>query len=74
VIKNPDEIRRFEEKFLLGENLSVRQRFAILEGLYELAVRFGHFTQEDIMEGIENDIWLAKALNTDVRIPPGEAR
>jgi hypothetical protein len=70
VIKNPDEVRRFEEQYLREENLSVQQRFAILDGLYELAVLFGHFKQEDIMEGIENDIWLAKALNTDVRIPP----
>ncbi len=70
MIKNYDEVRKFEEQFLSEENLTVKQRFAILEGLYKLAVRFGHFKQEDIMEGIENDIWLAKALNTDVRIPP----
>ena len=70
MIKNPDEVRRFEEQYLRKENLSVQQRFAILDGLYELAVRFGHFKQEDIMEGIENDIWLAKALNTEVTAPP----
>ncbi|MEK9136521.1 MAG: hypothetical protein AAB393_05315, partial [Bacteroidota bacterium] len=64
MIKNYDEVRKFEEQFLSEENLTVKQRFAILEGLYKLAVRFGHFKQEDIMEGIENDIWLAKALNT----------
>jgi hypothetical protein len=70
MIKNYDEVRRMEEQFLREENLSVEQRFAILEGLYRLAKRFGHFKQEDIMEGIENDIWLAKALNADVRVPP----
>jgi hypothetical protein len=70
VIKNPDEVQRFEEQYLREENLSVQQRFTILDGLYELAVRSGHFKQEDIMEGIENDIWLAKALNTEVSLPP----
>lgn len=70
MIKNYDEVRKFEEQFLREENLTVKQRFAILDGLYQLAVRFGHFRQEDILEGIENDVWLAKALNTDVRIPP----
>jgi hypothetical protein len=70
MIKNHDEVRRMEEQFLREENLSVEQRFAILEGLYRLAKRFGHFKQEDIMEGIENDIWLAKAMNADVRVPP----
>jgi hypothetical protein len=70
VIKNPEEVRRFEEQYQLKENLSVHQRFEILDGLYEIAVRFGHFKQDDILDGIENDIWLAKALNTDVRIPP----
>lgn len=70
MIKNPDEVRRFEEQYLLEQNLSMEQRFAILEGLYKLAVGFGHFKQEDILNGIENDIWLAKAMNSDVRIPP----
>ncbi len=70
MIKNYDEVRRFEEQYLREENLSVEQRFAILEGLYKLAVRFGHFKQEHILDGIEHDIRLAEALNTDVRIPP----
>lgn len=70
MIKNYDEFRKFEVQFLRNEKLSVEQRFAILEGLYRMAVRFGHFKQDDILNGIENDIWLAKALNTDVRIPP----
>lgn len=67
MIKNYDEVRKMEERFLREEHLSVDQRFAILEGLYKLAVRFGHFKPEDIMKGIENDVWLAKAMNTDVR-------
>lgn len=70
MITNYDEVRKFEEQFLRDETLSVSQRFALLDGLYAMAVRFGHFKQEDILEGIENDIWLAKALNADVRIPP----
>ena len=69
-MKNYDEVRRMEERFLQEQNLTVKQRFAILEGLYALARRFGHFKQEDILKGIENDIWLAKALNADVRVPP----
>jgi len=70
MITNPEIVRQAEMEYLRNEKLSVQQRFAILEGLYQLAVKAGHFRPEQILDGIENDIALAKALNTDVRIPP----
>ena len=70
MIKNPDEVRKFEEQYLREQNLTMEQRFAILDGLYKLAVQAGHFKQKDMLNGIEHDIWLAKTLNTDVRVPP----
>jgi len=70
MIKDYKALRKFEEEFLRQEKLSVEQRFAILQGLYELAVQFGHFRNENILDGIEHDIALAKAVNADVSIPP----
>jgi len=70
MITNPELVRQFEDEYLRKEELTAQQRFAILEGVYRLAVKAGHFRPEQILDGIENDIALAKALNSDVRIPP----
>ena len=69
MIINPELVRQAETEFLRNEELSIEQRFAILEGLYQIAVSAGHFRPEQILDGIENDIALARALNTDVQIP-----
>ena len=37
MIKNPEELRKFEIDYLRRENLTMEQHFAILDGLYELA-------------------------------------
>ena len=70
MIKNLEELRKFEADYLRRENLTMEQRLAILDGLYEMARLFGHFNGKDVLDGIENDIKLAKAINTDVSFPP----
>ena len=70
MVTNPEEVRKFEADYLRRENLTLEQRFAILDGLYEMARFFGHFSGEDVLRGIKDDIELAKALNTNVPIPP----
>ena len=70
MITNPELVSQSELEYLRNEELTVQQRFAILEGLYQLAVKAGHFRPGQILDGIENDIALARALNSDVRIPP----
>ena len=70
MITNPEELEKFEADYLRRENLTLEQRFAILDGLYEMARLFGHFSVEGVLDGIEDDIELAKSLNTNVPIPP----
>jgi hypothetical protein len=70
MMTNPELVQQFEMEYLRNEELSVEQRFALLEGMYQMAVNAGHFRPEQILDGIENDIALARALSSNVRIPP----
>jgi len=70
MITNPQKVREFETDYSRSENLTLEQRFAILDGLYELARQLGHFNGENVLDGIDTDIKLARALNADVPIPP----
>jgi hypothetical protein len=74
MITNPEKLAAFEAASRAKDKLTLKQKFAILDSLYQEARRMGHFTQADILQGIETDIRLAAALNTNVRIPPRKDR
>jgi hypothetical protein len=74
MITNPERLAAFEAASRAKDNLSLDQKYAILESLYQEARSMGHFTQKDILEGIEVDIRIAAALNANVPIPPRKDR
>jgi hypothetical protein len=74
VITDPKRLSAFEAASRAKDNLSLAQKYAILEGLYQEARSMGHFTQDDILEGIHGDIRLAALLNGNVPIPPRKDR
>jgi hypothetical protein len=74
MITNPERLAAFEAASRAKDKLSLDQKYAILEALYQEARSMGHFTQEDILEGIEVDIRIAAALNANVPIPPRKDR
>ena len=63
MIKNKKKLAEFEKKLIEGENLSYSQKFKIFDELFKEAVSLGVINDENIMEGIEVDIRIAKALN-----------
>ena len=63
MIKNAKKLAEFEKKLLETENFSLKQKFKIFDALYKEAVSLGIFNDKNIMEGIEVDIRIAKALN-----------
>jgi hypothetical protein len=63
MIKKGKKLCEFERKLLEQENLSYRQKLKIYDALFKEAVSLGIFTQENIMDGIEVDIKIAKAIN-----------
>ncbi len=66
MITNPEKYTEFDAKSRAADHLSLEMKYRILDSLYEEARRFGHFTEKDLLSGLEDDIRLAAILNTDV--------
>ena len=63
MIKNSKKIEEFENQHALNESMSYEQALAIYEALINEAVALGAINSENIMDGFEVDIRVAKALN-----------
>jgi hypothetical protein len=66
MITNSTIVTKFEIEQLREETLTLSEKFAILNGMYELAVTLHRFPPANILEGIEHSIHLAKILNSRV--------
>ncbi|MDP1676658.1 MAG: hypothetical protein Q8L88_07295 [Bacteroidota bacterium] len=69
MITNHKEIEKFEKEFNAKDTLTLDQKFAILNSLYEQARHLGHFTDNDLLDGLDGDIELARKLNLNVPNP-----
>ncbi len=70
MITNSDIVIKFEEEQLKAEDLPLSAKFAILDGMHELAVSLHRFPPADILEGIEDSIHLSSILNRNVPTNP----
>jgi hypothetical protein len=68
MIRNWEEVERVEREFERSHPLTLEQKFEILESMYLLARQFGHFTPGTLLDGIEQDIELARILNANVSV------
>lgn len=66
MITGPHILREFERDLQQKERLTLEEKHALLQGMYELAVKLGHFKRENALEGIEHVIQLASRLNSIV--------
>ena len=64
MIKNRRKIEEFEREQAQKKPLTYEQALAVYEALFEEAVSLGAINSENIMEGFEVDIRIAKALNS----------
>ncbi len=69
MIKDKKLWEKFEVEFTRNENLTIEQKFKILEAMLEEAKSFGVWPPKDPLEGIEVDIKLARAINAIQRTP-----
>ncbi|MCJ7778571.1 MAG: hypothetical protein MUP16_09690 [Sedimentisphaerales bacterium] len=63
MIINTDKLREFERSEIAREDISYKDALAIFEGLRKEAVSLGAFSCENILEGLEVDIRIARAVN-----------
>ena len=63
MIRNVDKLNRFYRKLIEQENISHKQALAIYESLHKEAVALGAISHENIWDGFEVDLRIAKAIN-----------
>lgn len=63
MIQNRQKLDEFQCKLDAEENLSYQDALAIYEMLHEEAVSLGAFNSENILDGLEVDLRIAKAIN-----------
>ncbi len=63
MIRNREKLEKFYRKLTVEEKISHKQAIAIYEALHKEAVRLGAISSENILEGIEVDLRIAKAIN-----------
>jgi len=63
MIKNKSKLNRFYRKLIEEENISHKTALAIYEALHREAVSLGVISSENILDGLEVDLRIAKAIN-----------
>ena len=63
VIKNSPELERFNKRLVRQEKISYRKALRIFGSLYKEAVSLRIFRHENILDGLDTDLKIAKILN-----------
>jgi len=63
MIKNKTKLDKFHKKLIKEENLSHKKALSIYEELHKEAVSLGIINSENILEGLEVDLRIAKTVN-----------
>jgi hypothetical protein len=70
VITDPAYYASFKARSLAAQDLTLNEKYHILEALYREARQLGSFGERDLLVGLEDDVRLAAALNANVSVPP----
>ncbi len=63
MIRNKPKLDKFHRKLIKEENLSYKKALAIYEALHKEAVSLGIISSENILEGLDVDLRIAKTVN-----------
>ncbi len=63
MIKNRHKLNKFYQKLIKEENISYKKALSIYEALHKEAVSLGVISSENILEGLEVDLRIAKTVN-----------
>ncbi len=70
MVKDAAYLEQEKRAWLADQHLSLDRKIEILDGLFEEARCFGHFTKSDLLDGIDHVVYLAAMLNANVSNPP----
>lgn len=63
MIKNKDRLNRFYQQLIANEDISHKQALLIYDAMHKEAMSLGILNSENILEGLETTIRIAKAIN-----------
>ena len=63
MVRNKSRLNEFHRKLIEQENISHKKALSIYEALHKEAVSLGVINSKNILEGLEIDLKIAKALN-----------
>jgi hypothetical protein len=63
MIRNNLRLSKFYRKLIEEENISYKQALSIYEALHKEAVSLGIINSKNILEGLEIDLRIARAIN-----------
>ena len=63
MIRNKLKLNKFYQKLIEEENISPKKALSIYEALHMEAVSLGIINSENILEGFEVELRIAKAIN-----------
>jgi predicted RNase H-related nuclease YkuK (DUF458 family) len=63
MVKNELKLNKFYQKLIEEENISYKEALSIYEALHKEAVSLGIINSENILDGLEVDLRIAKAIN-----------
>ena len=63
MIKSSRKLKKFNRDSLAQEDFTYREALRIFEGLYQEARNLGVINSQDILEGLEVNLKIAKALH-----------
>ncbi len=63
MVKNSELIEKFEKSLIKTEKIDITRNFQIMDEMYNEAVELGIFPLKNPLDGIDNDIRIAKVVN-----------
>ena len=63
MVKNKARLNKFNQELIEKENISHKEALSIYEAMHNEALSLGVFSYDNILEGLEVDLRIAKAIN-----------
>ena len=63
MIKDPEYLKKFEDEQTANDDMTLEQKLKLLNSIYKFAIKLGTLPPDDLLEGLDTDIKVAKIIN-----------